>query len=165
MAAECREMEKELERTNEMMRLQQTTLADLVDKVGSQACIVGELQQAQSQESVVPRIMSSLVTPTVVYPTPPTKSPKQPELPYFSGDLPVPKDETSFEAWIFQVRSLRLTHTDEAVRSAVISHVRGRASTVVQSKGFNAELDDMIVRLVTLGWGLRMMNYSENSTN
>ena len=148
MAAERREMEKELERTNKMMRLQQTTLADLVDKVGSQARIVGELQQAQSQESAVPRITSSLVTPTVVYPTPPTKSPKQPELPYFSGDLPAPKDETSFEAWIFQVRSLRLTHTDEAVRSAVISRVRGRASTVVQSKGFNAELDDMIVRLV-----------------
>ena len=41
MAAERREMEKELERTNEMMRLQQTTLADLVDKVGSQARIVG----------------------------------------------------------------------------------------------------------------------------
>ena len=140
MAAERRKMEKELERTNKMMKLQQSTLADLVDKVGSQTRIVGELQQAQSQESAVPRITSSLVTPTVVYPTPPTKSPKQPELPYFSGDLPVPKDETGFEAWIF--------HTDEAVRSAVISRVRGRASTVVQLKGFNAELDDMIVRLV-----------------
>ena len=143
MAAERREMEKELERTNEMMRLQQTMLADLVDKVGSQARIVGELQQAQSQESAVPRITSSLVTPTVVYP-PRVRS--NPSFHTFPETCQYPRTRPGFEAWIFQVRSLCLTHTNEAVRSAVISHVRGRASTVVQSKGFNAELDDMIVR-------------------
>ena len=42
---------------------------------------------------------------------------KPPDLPYFSGVEPVPKEEGSFEQWIFQVKGSSANHTSDAICS------------------------------------------------
>ena len=44
-------------------------------------------------------------------------------LPVFSGQEPVPSMEGSTDQWLFQVEGALATHTEEAVRSAVIGSV------------------------------------------
>ena len=48
-------------------------------------------------------------------------------LPIFLGQEPVPSTEGSIDQWLFQVEGALATHTEEAVRSAVIGSVRGAA--------------------------------------
>ena len=50
-----------------------------------------------------------------------------PNLPIFSGQEPVPSTEGSIDQWLFQVEGALATHTEEAVRLAVIGLVRGAA--------------------------------------
>ena len=50
-----------------------------------------------------------------------------PNLSTFSGQEPVPSTEGSTDQWLFQVEGALATHTEEAVRSAVIGLVRGAA--------------------------------------
>ena len=72
------------------------------------------------------------------------KTTKPPDLPQFSGALLTPKEEVAFETWIFQVRHFKKSYTEDAVKNAIFSKVRGTASMVVRACGFNAELDEMI---------------------
>ena len=48
-------------------------------------------------------------------------------LPIFLGQEPVPSTEGSIDQWLFQVEGALATHTEEAVRSAVVGSVRGAA--------------------------------------
>ena len=57
----------------------------------------------------------------------PGKLSAPPNLPIFSGQEPVPSTEGSIDQWLFQVEGALATHTEEAVRSAVIGSVRGAA--------------------------------------
>ena len=102
---------------------QQEKLSELIDKVNDQARLVGEMQQgnlAISKESAprisllqgqsvtstgsIPRIPSSLHTPTGVYSNAnphqqqnhPRKNTKNPDLPTFSGEIPTPKQEVEY---------------------------------------------------------------------
>ena len=72
---------------------------------------------------------------------------KPPELPYFSGTDPVPREEGSFEQWIFQVRGSRANHTEDAIRSGIINSVRGKARDLVEYVGFSAPLETILTRL------------------
>ena len=47
-----------------------------------------------------------------------------PHLPIFLGQEPVPSTEGSIDQWLFQVEGALSTHTEEAVRLAVIGAVR-----------------------------------------
>ena len=105
------------------------TLSQLVDRVNQQARLIGELQ-TQSLQGSISRI-----------PSEPTFHPrahseerlqtKTPALPVFSGEIPMPKGEVEFNNWIFQIKSLQKTFTDDAIRNAVVTNVRGIARTVV----------------------------------
>ena len=48
-----------------------------------------------------------------------------PNLPIFWEQEPVPCTEGSIHQWLFQVEGALVTHTEEAVRSAVIGSVSG----------------------------------------
>ena len=72
---------------------------------------------------------------------------KPPELPYFSGTDPVPREEGSFEQWIFQVRGSSANHTKDAIRSGVINSVRGEARDLVEYIGFTAPLETLLTKL------------------
>ena len=50
-----------------------------------------------------------------------------PNQPTFLGQELVPSTEGSIDQWLFQVEGTLATHTEEAVRSAVIGSVRGAA--------------------------------------
>ena len=68
---------------------------------------------------------------------------KAPELPKFSGAEPVPREEGSFEQWIFQVKGSQSQHTADAIRSGVVNSVRGEARDLVAYVGFDAPLEDI----------------------
>ena len=72
---------------------------------------------------------------------------KPPEFPRFSGDEPTPKEECSFETFLFQVQGARKDVTEQAVRSALISAVRGGASAYLEYVGLDSPLDVLIDRL------------------
>ena len=55
-----------------------------------------------------------------------------PNLPIFLGQEPVPSTEGSIDQWLFQVEGTLATHTEEAVRSAVIGSVRGAACELLR---------------------------------
>ena len=69
---------------------------------------------------------------------------KPPTFPMFSGNEPTPKDECSIQTFLFQVRSARQDVTNQAVRNALISALRGPASEFVEYIGLTSPLDTII---------------------
>ena len=67
-----------------------------------------------------------------------------PNLPIFSGQEPVPSTEGSIDQWLFQVEGALATHTEEAVRSAVIGSVRGAAHELLEFIGYGEEMSDIL---------------------
>ena len=63
------------------------------------------------------------------------------KLSIFSGQEPVPSKEGSIDQWLFQVEGALATHTEEAVRSAVIRSVRGAACELLEFIGYGEEMD------------------------
>ena len=61
-------------------------------------------------------------------------------LPIFLGQEPVPGTEGSINQWLFQVEGALATHTEEAVRSAVIGSVRGAAWELLELIGYGEEM-------------------------
>ena len=67
-----------------------------------------------------------------------------PSLPIFSGQEPVPAMEGSIDQWLFQVEGALATHTEEAVRSAVIGSVRGAACELLELIGYGEEMSSIL---------------------
>ena len=67
-----------------------------------------------------------------------------PGLPIFSGQEPGPATEGSIDQWIFQVEGALATHTEEAVRSAVIGSVRGAAHELLEFIGYGEEISNIL---------------------
>ena len=61
-------------------------------------------------------------------------------LPIFLGQEPVSGTEGSIDQWLFQVEGALATHTEEAVRSAVIGSVRGAAHELLEFTGYGEEM-------------------------
>ena len=72
---------------------------------------------------------------------------KPPHFSPFSGMEPTPKDECGIETLLFQVKGAREDVTDQAVRLALISCLRGGASSFLEYVGLNAPLDTMVEEL------------------
>ena len=169
-----RKREAEAERMREDQQEQHEKLSELIDKVNNQARLVGEIQQGnfaipkesaprisllqgQSVASTgsVPRIPSSLHTPTGVYSNinphhqqnHPRKNTKNPDLPTFSGEIPTPKGEVEYDNFIFQLQMLRSSYTDDAIRNAIVASVRTHAKIAIRAIGYGSSLDAMIRQL------------------
>ena len=67
-----------------------------------------------------------------------------PNLPFFLGQGPMPSTEGSIDQWLFQVEGTLATHTEEAVRSAVIGSVRGAAHELLEFIGYGEEMSDIM---------------------
>ena len=67
-----------------------------------------------------------------------------PNLPMFLGQEPVPSTEGSIDQCLFQVEGALATHTEEAVRSAVIGSVRGAAHELLEFIGYGEEMADIL---------------------
>ena len=77
----------------------------------------------------VPVLEVEYYTPAVIQTrtADPSKLSCPPNLPTFLGQKPVPSAEGSLDQWLFQVEGTLVTHTEEAVQSAMIGPVRGAA--------------------------------------
>ena len=166
--------EAEAEKMREDQQEQQEKLSELNDKVNDQARLVGEMQQSnltipkesaprisllQGQSVVstgsVPRIPSSLHTPTRVYSSVnphqqqnlPRKNTKNPDLPTFSGEIPTPKGEVEYDNFVFQLQMLRSSYTDNAIQNAIVASVRTHAKIAIRAIGYGSSLDAMIRQL------------------
>ena len=69
---------------------------------------------------------------------------RTPNLPTFSGSLPIPKGEGSYEQFIFQVRGFRGNYTDEAIKSSMIGSVTDGACKYLDFVGFQNSLGVLI---------------------
>ena len=67
-----------------------------------------------------------------------------PSLPIFSGQEPVPATEGSIDQWLFQVEGALSTHTEKAVRYAVIGSVRGAAHELLEFIGYGEEMSNIL---------------------
>ena len=65
-------------------------------------------------------------------------------MPIFSGQEPVPSTEGSIDQWLFQVEGALATHTEEAVRSAVIGSVRRAAHELLRVHRLWKEVGDIL---------------------
>ena len=74
----------------------------------------------------------------------PGKLSAPPNLPIFSGQEPVPSTERSIDQWLFQVEGALATHTEEAVRSAVIGSIRGAARELLEFIGYPEEMSAIL---------------------
>ena len=61
-------------------------------------------------------------------------------LPIFLGQELAPSMEGPIDQWPFQVEGTLATHTEEAVRSAVIRSVRGAAHELLEFIGYGEEM-------------------------
>ena len=67
-----------------------------------------------------------------------------PNLPIFSGKELVPSTEGSIDQWFFQVEGALATHTEEAVRSAVIGLVRGAVRELLEFICYGEEISAIL---------------------
>ena len=67
-----------------------------------------------------------------------------PNLLIFSGQEPVPSMEGSTDQWLFQMEGALATHTEEAVRSAVIGSVREAACELLEFIGYGEEMSNIL---------------------
>ena len=72
---------------------------------------------------------------------------KPPVFPTFSGEEPTLKDECGIETFLFQIKGARKDVTDQAVRSALLTSLRGGASGFVEYIGLDSPLDHIVEQL------------------
>ena len=72
---------------------------------------------------------------------------KPPVFPAFSGEEPTPKDECGIETFLFQIKGARKDVTNQVVRSAVITALRGGGSSYIEYIGLDPPLDFIIEQL------------------
>ena len=73
---------------------------------------------------------------------------KPPMFPPFSGIEPTAKDECGIETLLFQVKGARKDVTEQAIRSALVSCLRGGASSFLEYVSLESSLDVMIDELM-----------------
>ena len=79
--------------------------------------------------------------------SPRTRVFKQLTLPRFSGALPVPKGEGSYDQYMFQLKGFRATYTDDAIKSGMIGSITDDARDYLDFIGFDKELPVLISTL------------------
>ena len=99
-------------------------MIEILEKVSDQ---VKDVENMHSES--VPVLEGEYYTPPVSQTriATPSKLSAPPKLLTFSGQEPVPSTERLIDQWLFQVEGTVATHTEEAVRSAVVGLVRGAA--------------------------------------
>ena len=113
--------EEEAARLHENVQRDRQLLTDLINRVDEQSRVVNAIREHQES---IPRIASSIVTPSVQAANP-IKNSKPPNLLIFSGDIPTLLGEAEYTQWIFQVCSFRESYTNEAIKNTVIANCRG----------------------------------------
>ena len=69
---------------------------------------------------------------------------KLPPFPKFSGALPVPKGEGSFEQFMFQIREFKGSYTEEAMKNRIVGAVTNGGPDYLDFIGFENNLATII---------------------
>ena len=77
----------------------------------------------------------------------PLKSTENPDLPVFSGELPTPNGEPEIDNYVFQLKLLRSSYTEDAIRNAIVATVRSHAKIAIRVIGYDSSLAAMIDQL------------------
>ena len=142
---EKREMKEEEQRS----KLQ---IQDLLDKFEEQVKCV-ELLQSRTSLSPLPVDVSTPQISIADLDKPgvskqiQTIFSKMPPLPTFSGTLPVPKGEGSYEQFMFQIRGFKNSYSGEAMKNGIIGSVTDGARDYLDFIGFHRDLDVIIKAL------------------
>ena len=75
-----------------------------------------------------------------------------PPLPTFSGALPVPKGEGSYEQFMFQIRGFKNSYPEAAMKNGIIGSVTDAAGDYLDFIGFDKDLD-VIIRALERRYG------------
>ena len=115
----------------------QQQMIEILEKVSDQ---IRKVENAHSGS--IPVIEGEYYTPPVsqMKMNKSSKLSAPPNLPIFSGQELVPSTEGSIDQWLFQVEGALATHTEKAVRSAVIGSVRGAARELLEFIGYGEEI-------------------------
>ena len=147
---EKREMREEEQRS----KLQ---IQDLLDKFEEQVKRV-ELMQSRSSVSPVPIDISTPQISIANLDKPGVSKQiqkifaKMPPLPTFSGVVPVPKGEGSYEQFMFQIRGFKNSYPEEAMKNGIIGSVTDAARDYLDFIGFDKNLD-VIIRALERRYG------------
>ena len=118
----------------------QQQMIEILEKVSEQVKRVENihsgLMPALDGEYYIPPVSQTKVNRVSKLGTPPN-------LHIFSGQEPVPATEGSIDQWLFQVEGTLATHTEEAVRSAVVGSVRGAACELLEFIGYGEEMSNI----------------------
>ena len=72
---------------------------------------------------------------------------KQLTLPRFSGALPVPKGEGSYDQYMFKLKGFHATYTNDAIKFGMIGSITDDARDYLDFIGFDKELPVLISAL------------------
>ena len=132
-------------------------IQDLLDKFKEQVKRV-ELMQSRSSISPVPIDISTPQISIANLDKPgvskqiQTIFAKMPPLPTFSGVVPVPKGEGSYEQFMFQIRGFKNSYPEEAMKNGIIGSVTDAACDYLDFIGFDKDLD-VIIRALERQYG------------
>ena len=126
----------------ESMQIMERALSSLREQVEQ----LGAVAPAPPPLNIMPKV-STQSTGTDKGGSSSPKERKPPALPYFSGTTPTPREEGTFDQWHFQIQGYLTTHTERALRTALIGSIRGEARDLVESIGLGCPLQEILSRL------------------
>ena len=91
--------------------------------------------------------VASLVSPASPSVMPPTLRP--PKLPTYLGADPVPKRESTFEQWSFQVKANQKNCSAAALKHAIVNSLSGEAAEYLEFLGFDTSPTGIIRKFKT----------------
>ena len=65
----------------------------------------------------------------------------------FSGEIPTPKGEAEYDYYIFQLKLLRNSCTDDAIRNVIVARVCSHAKIAIRTIRCDSSLDAMLTQL------------------
>ena len=166
-------------------------MTELVDKVNDQAHIVGELQQQQHRQDLnrgsdsrIPLLQGNLVGSTGSVPMIPSslahphtgiyslteehqlRFPKTQVYLHFPVKIQTPKGEAEYDNYIFQLKLLRSSYTDNAIRNAMVATMRGHAKIAIRAISYDSSsrCNAATVRESGSDWENQWTYYNKNST-
>ena len=152
-----RDFQKERRELKEEEQRSKLQIQDLLDKFEEQVKRV-ELLQSRTSVSPLPIDISTPQISIADLDKPGVSKQiqsifaKMPPLPTFSGTIPVPKGEGSYEQFMFQIRGFKNSYPEEAMKNGIIGSVTDAARDYLDFIGFDKDLD-IIIRALERRYG------------
>ena len=150
MAENADYLHRILKEREEMLKRQEE-LKSLVEKFSAK---VDDMRESRSASPINERDLGppsvvgrEIGTPSVSRGSSVGLSNKPPKLAMFSGEEPTPKQEVTFDTWLFRVKTVRNQYTEVALREGIIRSLTGNAADLVRFLGPEANVEQIIEKL------------------